>query len=213
MASSHGNDTMDDGQDQNDNGRNRGNIPPIIRLVNHINSNLDRIKSGGVPIVSAAPIWLTGGSGYVPVGCPLIPPIPVPGGLRCSSSPGLFPITLPELPTNLERMTGDGVHVLILDTLPRRGDIRRALEGAEDHNLLLLDVANNVVMHHNQLPALIDEPNPLQPKTGKDIKGRNGGGFRMADHGLFIAGIVRDIAPDAHVECIRALNDFCAGDT
>src|SRR5260370_12594146 len=58
MASSHGNDTMDDGQDQNDNGRNRGNIPPIIRLLNHINSNLNRIKSDGVPIVSADPIWL-----------------------------------------------------------------------------------------------------------------------------------------------------------
>ncbi len=35
----------------------------------------------------------------------------------------------------------------------------------------------------------------------------------MADHGLFIAGIVRDIAPDAHVECIRALNDYCAGES
>jgi Subtilase family len=212
MTSSHGNGTMDDGQDRNDDGHDRGNIPPVIRLVNYINSNVDKLNPD-VPIVSASPIFLTGGSGQVPVGCPLIPPIPVPAELRCSSSPGLFPIMLPELPTNLERMTGDGVHVLILDTLPRWGDIKRALEGAEDHNLLLLDVANNVVMHHNLLPAQIDEPNPLQPKTGKDVKGRNGGGFRMADHGLFIAGIVRDIAPDAHVECIRALNDFCAGDS
>jgi len=110
-------------------------------------------------------------------------------------------------------MTGDGVHVIILDTLPRQEDIKRAVEGAEEHNLLLLDVANNVVMHHNHLPAVIDEPNPKQPRTGKDIKGRNGGGFRMADHGLFIAGIVRDIAPEAHVECIRALSDFCVGDS
>jgi len=212
LASSHGNGSMNDGQDRNDDGHDRGDIPPVIRLVNYINSNLDILKSD-VPIVSASPTWITGGSPYAPVGCPLIPPIPVPGDLRCSSSPGLFPIMLPELPTELERMTGDGVYVLILDTLPRQGDIKRALEGAEDHNLLLLDVANNVVMHHNLLPAQIDEPNPLQPKTGKDIKGRNGGGFRMADHGLFIAGIVRDIAPDAHVECFRALNDFCAGDS
>jgi Subtilase family len=212
MASSHGNGSMDNGQDRNNDGHDRGDIPPVVRLVKHINSNLDILKSD-VPIVSASLTWVTGGSPFAPVGCPLIPPIPVPGGLRCSSSPGLFPITLPELPTALERMTGDGAHVLILDTLPRQEDITRAMEGAENHNLLLLDVANNVVMHHNQLPAVIDEPNPLQPKTGKDIKGRNGGGFRMADHGLFIAGIVRDIAPDAHVECIRALNDFCAGDS
>jgi subtilisin family serine protease len=109
-------------------------------------------------------------------------------------------------------MTGDGVNVIILDTLPRQEDINRAVEGAEEHNLLLLDVANNVELHHNQLPVQIDEPNPFQPKTGKDIKGRLSGGFRLADHGLFVAGIVRDIAPNAHVECMRVLNDFCAGD-
>ena len=206
-------------------GEGHGNdgIPPVIKLVTKINDNLDVLQQKikdidrgqyEGTIVSASPIWLTGGSPYsVPVGCPLSPPIPVPEDAHCSSSPGLWPITLTELPSDLERMTGDGVHVIILDTLPRKGDINRALEGAEDHNLLLLDVTNNVIRQYNQLPASIDEPNPSQPKTGKDIKGRNGGGFRMADHGLFIAGIVRDIAPEAHVECIRTLNDFCAGDS
>ncbi len=189
----------------------------VARFVNFINrqDNLDNLRNKlKIPIVSASPTLLFGGSPYsVPVGCPLSPPIPVPMDARCSSSRGLFPITLPELSGDLERMTGDGVHVIILDTLPRQEDITRAVEGAEEHNLLLLDVANNVVMQHNHLPARVDEPNPLQPKTGKDVKGRNGGGFRMADHGMFIAGIVRDIASDAHVECIRALNDFCAGDS
>jgi hypothetical protein len=214
-VASSGNGSANDDHDNDDHGKGSGN--PVPRLVNFINrqDNLEYLRNQlKVPIVSASPHWITGGSPYaVPVGCPLSPPIPVPAEARCSSSPGLFPITLPELPTDLERMTGDGVHVIILDTLPRQEDIKRAIEGVEDHNLLLLDVANNVVMQHNHLPAGVDEPNPLQPKTGKDIKGRNGGGFRMADHGLFIAGIVRDIAPDAHVECIRALNDFCAGDS
>jgi hypothetical protein len=211
MASMPGNGSA---KDDHDHGKGSSDLVP--RLVNFINrqDNSDTLRSQlRVPIVSASPIWLTGGSPTVPVGCPLTPPIPVSADAYCSSSPGLWPITLPELPTELERMTGDGVHVIILDTLPRQEDITRTVEGAEEHNLLLLDVANNVVMHHNHLPALIDEPNPKQPKTGKDIKGRNGGGFRMADHGMFIAGIVRDIAPDAHVECIRALNDFCVGDS
>jgi hypothetical protein len=189
---------------------------PVVRLVNFINrqDTLEYLRNRlKVPIISASPHWLTGGSPYAPVGCPLSPPIPVPGHAHCSSSPGLWPIMLPELSSDLERMTGDGVHVIILDTLPREEDIKRALEGAEDHNLLLLDVVNNVVRRHNLLPVDIDEPNPKQPKTGKDVKGRNGGGFRMADHGLFIAGIVRDVAPYAKVECIRALNDFCAGES
>jgi Subtilase family len=205
----------DDGDDDDDRGKGSGD--PVATLVNFINrpDTLDYLVNQlNIPIVSASPTMFTGGSPYtVPVGCPLSPPIPVPADAHCSSSPGLFPITLPELPNDLKRMTGDGVHVIILDTLPRQEDITRTVEGAEEHNLLLLDVANNVVMHHNHLPAGVDEPNPLQPKTGKDVKGRNGGGFHMADHGMFIAGIVRDIAPDAHVECIRALNDFCAGDS
>ena len=216
MASMSGNGSANDDHDNDDDDHGKGSGDPVPRLVNFINSqeNLDYLRNQlKVPIVSASPTWLTGGSGYVPVGCPLSPPIPVQADVRCSSSPGLFPITLPELPTELERMTGDGVHVIILDTLPRQEDITRAVEGAEDHNLLLLDVANNVVMQHNHLPAKVDEPNPFQPKTGKDVKGRNGGGFRIADHGLFIAGIVRDVAPDARVECIRSLNDFCAGDS
>jgi hypothetical protein len=211
-----GNGSANDDHDNDDDDHGKGSGDPVPRLVNFINrqENLDYLRNQlKVPIVSASPTWLTGGSGYVPVGCPLSPPIPAPAETRSSSSPGLFPITLPELPTDLERMTGDGVHVIVLDTLPRQEDITRAMEGAEDHNLLLLDVANNVVMQHNHLPAGVDEPNPFQPKTGKDVKGRNGGGFRMADHGLFIAGIVRDVAPDAHVECIRSLNDFCAGDS
>jgi hypothetical protein len=216
MASMSGNGSANDDHDNDgdDNGKGKGD--PVVSLVNFINrqDTLEYLRNQlNVPIVSASPTWLTGGTPQAPVGCPLTPPIPVPADLRCSSSPGLWPIMLPELPIDLERTTGDGVHVIILDTLPRQEDITRALEGAEDHNLLLLDVANNVVLHHNQLPAEVDEPNPKQPKTGKDVKGRNGGGFRMADHGLFIAGIVRDIAPDAHVECIRALNDFCAGDS
>lgn len=213
MTTMHGNGSAND--DPDDNGK--GSSDPVARLVNFINQpdTQEYLKNQlNVSIVSASPTWFTGGSPYsVPVGCPLSPPIPVPSDARCSSSPGLWPITLPELPAELERTTGDGVHIIILDTLPRQEDITRTVEGAEEHNLLLLDVANNVAMHHNLLPAQIDEPGPSQPKTGKDIKGRNGGGFRMADHGLFIAGIVRDIAPDAHVECIRALNDFCAGES
>jgi hypothetical protein len=215
MASMPGNGSADNDHDNDDDDHRKGQIDPVPRLVNFINNNLNSLSNQRhVPIVSASPTWWVGNTGNTwPQGCPVTPPIPVPADVRCSSSSGLWPITLPELPTELERMTGDGVNVLILDTLPRQEDINRAVEGAEDHNLLLLDVANNVEIHHNHLPAQIDEPNPSQPKTGKDVKGRLSGGFRMADHGLFIAGIVRDIAPNAHVECIRVLNDFCVGNS
>jgi hypothetical protein len=107
-------------------------------------------------------------------------------------------------------LTGDGVTIFVLDTLPKRGNITRAAQAAGEHNLLLLDLENNVQFSYPDMPDPLDIPGPLQAGTGKDITGRLIG-FRMPDHGLFVAGIIRDLAPDAQVECIRVLNDWCVG--
>ncbi len=210
-----------DDKDNNHNGHGNGEGPPIspvVDLVKLINTDpkLKELREQGVPIVAASPVWFAGATsngsqGPQPVGCPLTPPIPVPGDVGCSSYPGLFPITLPELPDILRPTTGDGVTVFVLDTLPRRADIHRAVEAAEKRNLLLLDVAENVKFHHNRLPVSLEEPGPSHPATGKDINGKLIG-FRMPDHGLFVAGIIRDLAPNAHIECVRVLSDFCVGD-
>src|SRR5712691_555019 len=208
----------------------------ILRVVNRINQYLQgQQKPGGqqgttgaasaspdlsgenpqVSISSSAPAYLCGATNgatpdHLVEGCPLTPAIPVPADTICSSSPGLWPITLPKIPGELKAMTGDGVTVFVLDTLPKRGQIRRAAEAAEENNLLLLDVANNVTFTYPEMLDGLDDPGALQAGTGKDIHGRLIG-FRMPDHGLFVAGIIRDLAPDANVECIRVLNDFCAG--
>jgi hypothetical protein len=47
--------------------------------------------------------------------------------------------------------------------------------------------------------------------VGKDVYGRHYP-IHLEDHGLFIAGIVHDLAPRAHIECIRVLDDLCVGD-
>lgn len=218
--------SSDDGDgDGDDHGKGNGDggtkslVPHVVNL---INQNLSKLRQGGdgrgpIPIVAAAPVWLGGstsgnGDGPRPQGCPAIPPIPLEGDDYSVSSPGLWPISLPEIPHDLRGMTGDGVTAFILDTLPRHGDITRALEAAEDNNLLLLDVANNATFQYNLLPDILDHAGPFQPSTGKDIYGRLIGGFRMQDHGLFVAGIVRDLAPNATVECIRVLSDYGVGD-
>ncbi len=170
----------------------------------------------GTPVVvsSASPAWLCGatsnGQGPIGQGCPLTPPIPVQADVSCSSSPGLWPFTLPELSHDLKTMTGDGVAVFVLDTLPKLGQITRAAEAAGENNLLLLDVFNNVAFTYPPMLDGLDVPSPSQVRTGKDIEGRSFG-FRMPDHGLFVAGIIRDLAPNAKLECIRVLNDFCTG--
>src|SRR5947209_20618874 len=63
----------------------------------------------------------------------------------------------------------------------------------------------------HSLPNIVEGTPPERVVTGKDIYGRHVG-FPMEDHGLFIADIVRDLAPEANIECIRVLNDFGVGD-
>jgi len=194
---------------------------PVPRLVNLVNGNLGPLQHGGimsgdggvlqpVPITSAAPHWLFGSSDHVTTGCPLMPPIPVPADRRCASASGLWPISLPHLPESLQQTTGAGVTVLVMDTLPPWGDIHRAAEAAGRHNLRLLDLINNVRFVYPGLQVEVDQPNPLEPQTGKDIWGQSLR-FHLPDHGLFIAGIIRDVAPDARVLCARVLNDLGAG--
>ncbi len=151
-------------------------------------------------------------------GCPVSPPYPVEG----SEGKGRYKITLPQLPINLQSATGKGVTVFVLDTLPKRDQIDVAADKADDHNTLLKEMAAGMkdTEPYDASPPAINLnysfdgiiPDPADSaKTGKDIYGRLVG-FPMNDHGLAIAGIVRDIAPDANIECIRVLNEYGVGD-
>ncbi len=215
-----------EGNDKRDNGDNDADDPPqksgnggtppaksaVPRLVDLINANLKTLQAApyNIPITAACPTWYSAGNPILPTGCPAIPPIPISENLSCASSPGLWPISFPTLSSDMQEMTGDGATVFVLDTLPKPGDMSRAAEAAEEHNLLMLDVLNNVTFNYQLLPDSLDVPGPNQPTTGKDIGGYLIG-FHIPDHGLYIAGIVRDIAPGAHVECVRVLNDMCVG--
>ncbi|HCI78333.1 MAG TPA: hypothetical protein DHW02_01430, partial [Ktedonobacter sp.] len=136
--------------------------------------------------------------------------VPVPASLSCADAPGRYPIILPDLPHELQTVTGDGVTVIVLDTMPKQRQLARAAEAAEEHNLLMLDVVNTLTINDFRIVDGTDTPGPTEPETGKDIYGRLIG-FRMPDHGLFVSGIIRDVAPDANLESYRVLNDFCAG--
>ncbi len=144
-------------------------------------------------------------------GCPVAPPMPVSASDTCSS--GDWHITLPsELPASIQNATGAGVTVFVLDTLPTSAQIWQAVTNSGDSNALLLDFAENVTPNYQFLSDALDASQTSQPATGNDING-DLTGFPMSDHGVFIAGIIRDLAPGAKVECIRVLNDYGVGDT
>ena len=58
---------------------------------------------------------------------------------------------------------------------------------------------------------ILDMASTGNASVGKDVYGRHYP-IELSDHGLFIAGIVRDLAPDARIECVRVLNFLCVGD-
>jgi Subtilase family len=212
MKSSSGSDEASSGSGDDGDGKEPPhNQSPVVRIINTFNKgpktlNYDR----QVDFSGASPNWLCSGTEYIPQGCPLTPPIPVDDA--CSFWHFHLPLLSPE---ELRSMTGEGVTVFVLDTLPERDVISHAVTKARDDNLLLFDVSRNVTFNYdiwNYWAANPSDPRIPPLAVGKDVYGRHIA-FRMPDHGLFIAGIVHDIAPHARVECIRIMNDYCVGDS
>ena len=180
----------------------------IPTIVTTLNDGLDDLnKKSMVPIALSAPAWLCGGT-PIGQGCPLTPPMPVEDS--CSN----WHITLPDLDPQLQSLMGDGVTVFILDAFPERGVISRAARDAGDDNWLLSNVNETVSFDYSMMSGvqeIRDMVSTGNASVGKDVYGEHYP-ILMPDHGLFIAGIVRDIAPNANIECIRVLNDLCVGD-
>jgi subtilisin family serine protease len=213
-------------------------VPAVANKEDHTPAIVNSINQAkfieGIPI-SAMPNWLGACTGDVSHGCPLSPPVAVNGNDTCADSPGRWPITVSQLPAELQQANGQGVTVLVLDTAPEPAAIAEALNKVtQETNGLLQDMATGLVeiqspftpklpamnlatppainVYHQVLPGDDDPIGENQPKTGKDIDG-NLIGYPITDHGLFVAGIIRTLAPAANIECIRILNDFGVGDT
>jgi len=199
-----------------------------VRIVNLTNTTgfIPTPSGEKVRAPAAMPNWFSGGTPDTTHGCPTSPPMPVPADSFCTSSPGYWPISLPELSPTMQEKNGDGVTVFVLDTLPTPERITSASQaanppGSEPKNLLLQKMAADmkssapfdavppaINVNWQSLSENLDTLNA--PATGRDLYQKLIG-FEMPDHGLFIAGIIRDLAPKAKIECIRVLNDLGVG--
>jgi hypothetical protein len=188
------------------------------QLVDLINRNLDTLRQGKIPVVAATPNWLSGGAGCV-THTKGVPPIPIGSGSSCASSPGLWPISLPELDDTMQGLTGDGVTVFVLDAMPKPDEIFSAATRVSNNNLLLQKIVDqisgvqtpSIKLNYQYLGQRLDDSTSEQPKSGEDLYGRSFP-YLSSDHGLFITGMVRDLAPGAFIEYIRVLNDYGVGD-
>ncbi len=189
-----------------------------LQVINYLNAhaNTRNVKTR----FHAMPSWFWSCVPDQTHGCPVTPAYPVQED-KIPGSAGQFKITLPKLPAPLQDANGEGVTVFILDTFPTPARISEAADHAGSQNMLLRQMAMGMVSQmpfRAEPPAIglyystYEIPSPEDTAvTGKDIYGRLTG-FPMPDHGLFIAGLVRDLAPRASIECIRVLNDFGVGD-
>ncbi len=189
-------------------------------IIDQINSARgDLLNNSQVTILNAAPNWLcastpaTGGCGTH--GCPLSPPFPA------ESASGKWHTILPDISQDLQQRTGEGVTVFVLDTRPSINQVLNAAKLAGEQNPLLQTIAQQMSGQNGAfvfagaddepfVPSVLENDNPMQPFTGRDIFGRLTG-YEMSDHGLFVAGLIRDIAPGARIECMRVLNDYGVG--
>jgi hypothetical protein len=206
----------------------RAGVDRTVDVVNLINTTPFITGSLGeqIKLPSASPNWFGGGTDYVH-GCPAVPPMPVPTDSSCTS--GESQIRFQDLNEEMQSRLGKGVRVLILDTIPSPKVITSASndanpQGGIARNLLLKEMATNMQSTNkfNVDSSLNADPPAISvyyqsladelegadaPRTGKDINHQLVG-YEIPDHGLFVAGIIRTLAPQSQIECVRLLNDF-----
>ncbi len=189
--------------------------------LSYIQAHLEYFSQLGVSIVSAMPNWLVTaaatGSSYYSSGGPAVPPVstPVYDGAPAgppNSLPGWhIKFTEPNFAPD-SRGAGDVV-VAVLDTAQHADRIRSAASRPElRRNWLLQRLADDIRLADDSFVVDYDRyPLSNEVSTGRDESGRSRY-YYMPDHGLSVAGIIRDTTPRVHIRLVRVLNDFGGGD-
>lgn len=207
----------------------------VRELTNSLNLNLTTfatIESTPLRVVAATPNWLQVAA-QITCGSPGGRPVPV--AVDPPPRRPLFAFESLELAARAraaaERGAGASdnsaadVVVAVLDTCPDLRPDPHTESGARRKNWLdALERTNwlfRQVRHHASLddapslrPIDLAHLDPILPNWNgpPNLPGVGHGAFRIADHGLFVAGIVQHLAPGSSVHLLRILNDVGVGD-
>jgi hypothetical protein len=181
--------------------------PAPAALVPHltrVNEMTGARRRGNRPSLQlASPNWLAGGAPPIIWGGPGSRPVPVEGYAiqeeRCSF----------QLPSELKlqrphEQRGEGVDVAILDTAPRK----KALAQAYDRWHYNHSLSASLLWSGSRL-AIRYDGNGSIPSKHYFLDNH---AYRMPDHGLFAAGIIHSIAPQASLHLVETLNSWGVGD-
>lgn len=181
-----------------------------------LQGHLEGLAQGGLCVVSAMPNWLvTAAPLYYADSGPAVPPQPAPlldaspaSNVRFGWHTRLVDPVIP-----LDIRGAEDVLVAVLDTAPHPDRIRSASTRPElRRNWLLQRLSLDLRNEDGSFAVEYDR----YPLTNDISSGRNYQNeatyYLMPDHGLAVAGLIRDIAPRAHIRLVRVLNDYGGGD-
>jgi hypothetical protein len=193
----------------------------LFDLISKLDQKEERaqLNFAGLTVEGVFPNWIasSGKSDSGGTGGPGSEPAPYTGDL--GSVPYHFKDLITKLQgigsdgTNGKNLYGDGtgVDVVILDTAPCGHDLVLA------HKELVLRQEDQ--NKHRLIETLLGPSGKLKlyPATYEELlrmgnTSLNRHGYKMDDHGLFIAGIIHSIVPNATIHLIEVLNQFGAGD-
>ncbi|EFH86212.1 S8/S53 family peptidase [Ktedonobacter racemifer] len=185
-------------------------------VLSYLQARLDLLAQQGLQIVSAMPNWLvTAAPFFFSEGGPALPPRPAPQLEAPAPSNALIGWRMrlmePDIP--LDTRSAEDVLVAILDSAPHPDRIMSAATRPEfRRNWLLQKLASDLRNEDGAFSVEYDRyPLTNEVRTGRDYY-NDARYYNMADHGLAVAGLIRDVAPRARIRLIRILNDFGGGD-
>lgn len=189
---------------------------PLPEALSYIHGHLEEFVQHGLHIVSAMPNWLvTAAPLLYSEGGTIVPPQPAPemavAGEQDALSGWHLSFAAPDFLSH--NGVSDAIQVVVLDTAQHPDRILSAVTRPElRQNWLLQRLAADLRRQDGSFVIDYDRYAPTNDVgTGWDSR-HVPRYYLMPDHGLAIAGIIRDLAPDAHIRLIRVLNDYGGSD-
>lgn len=185
---------------------------PTPLALSYIQAHLEQLAQEGLAILSAMPNWLVAATPvfYNDSG-PAMPPRPAPSVdlLTAETATAGWHFAFTDQVAQLNPTGTEDVVVAVLDTAYHADRIRSSATRPEfRRNWLLQRLANDLRSENGLFEIEYDRyPITNEARTGRDFANEPRSYF-MSDHGLFISGIIRDIAPRVRIRLVRILNDF-----
>jgi subtilase family protein len=189
---------------------------PAPMAISYLQAHLEELAQAGLHVVSAMPNWLvTAAPLLYSDGGPAAPPRPAPQ-LDLAAADNLpvgWRISFMDAGLPFDPNDAEDVTVAVLDTAHHPDRLLSAATRPEfKRNWLLQRLADNLRSENGSLEIEYDRyPIISDVRTGRDAYNQSRY-YAMPDHGVFVTGLIRDIAPSAHIRLIRILNDYGGGD-